>query len=73
MRELETEYEGKVAFRVENVNTEAGQAALERHAWGDKRHGLVVLDAAGEPVDHLPGHDYGKDEIRAKVEAVLAQ
>ena len=71
MSELGTEYEGRVTFTVEDVNTEEGQAAVEKYGWQDPKHGLVTLKPDGTMVGTLPGHRYGKDEIREKVEELL--
>jgi hypothetical protein len=42
---------------------------LERYALTARKHGLVALDAAGEPVMTIAGHQFGKAEI----ELALAQ
>jgi len=70
--ELGEEYAGRIVVDVRDVNTDEGKAAVEKYGWQDPKHGLVTLSPVGEMVGTLPGHTYGKDEIRAKVEALLA-
>ena len=72
--ELQPEYAGRVDF----VLIPAEETALrseEIAAFGftDLKHGLVAFDAEGEPVVKLPGHNFGREEIVAATEAVLAR
>jgi hypothetical protein len=70
--ELEVEYAGRVRFAVRDVNTDEGQAAVEKYGWQEALHGLVTLDADGNMVGTIPGHRYGKEEVQAKVEELIA-
>jgi len=70
--ELGEEYEGRLSVTILDVNTEDGQAAVEKYGWESPLHGLVTLSPDGAMVGTLPGHTYGKPEIRAKVEELLA-
>ena len=72
MRELEPEYAGRVVFDIRDVNTEEGQAAVVKYGWQEPLHGLVTLTPDGEMVGNLPSHRYGKAEVQAKVEELLA-
>jgi len=73
VRELETEYAGRVECVIV-PGEETAQRADEIERWGftELRHGLVAFTSGGEPLVKLPGHDYGEPEIRAAIEAVLA-
>ena len=66
------EYAGKVRFSVRDVNTDEGQAAVTKYGWQEALHGLVTLDVDGNMVGTIPGHRYGKDEVQAKVDELLA-
>ena len=72
MGDLEKEYEGRVRFEILTATSPEGRAATERNGWKDALHGLECLTPDGRVVSHLPGHNYGREEIRAKVEALLA-
>ena len=62
MQELEPEYEGRIDFViVEPADTETRADELEEYELGS--HGLVVFDAEGEPTAHIPGHEFGREEI----------
>jgi hypothetical protein len=71
VRGLEKEYEGRVEFRVLPAEGPEGKAAAERNGWKDALHGLECADPDGRVVVHLPGHAYGREEVRARVEALL--
>ncbi len=45
---------------------------IERFGFTEKLHGLVAFSPSGEAVVTLPGHDYGKVEIEAALQTVLA-
>jgi hypothetical protein len=70
--DLEKEYEGRVRFEILAATSPEGRAAAERNGWKDARHGLECLAPDGRVVGNLPGHNYGREEIRAQVEALLA-
>jgi hypothetical protein len=71
VRDLQKEYEGRVRFAIFSATSPEGRAATERNGWKDALHGLEVLAPDGRVVDHLPGHAYGREEIRARIEALL--
>ena len=73
MGELEDEgtYEGQVRFTIvsaEETATAEAVAELERYELGS--HGLVVLDSEGNVKAHIPGHEFGKQEIVVAIETV---
>jgi len=71
--ELATEYEGRVAFEVVPAEETARRAEeIERFGFTALRHGLVGFTAGGEPLVQMPGHAFGKQEIAAQVERLLA-
>jgi hypothetical protein len=72
VRELGDEYEGQITVTILDVNTEEGQAAVEKYGWQEPLHGLVTLRPDGTMVGTLPGHRYGKPEVEAKVKELLA-
>jgi len=72
--ELEQEYGARVDFRVVPAEeTARSQADIEAFGFTAQKHGLVVFDGSGEPRVKLPGHQYGKAEIQAAIEEVLAE
>ncbi len=71
MSELAVEYEGQITTSIVDVNTEEGQAAVVKYGWQEPLHGLVTLSPDGTMVGTIPGHRYGKPEIRTKVEELL--
>ncbi len=74
VRELEQEYGDRVAFHVVPAEeTMRSQAAIEEYGFTAQKHGLVVFSGSGEPRAKLPGHQFGKEEIRAAIDEVLAE
>ncbi len=73
MGELEEEYGDRVDFVLVPA-AETAQRADEIEAFGftEQKHGLVAFTADGVPLVKLPGHQYGKEEVQAATEAVLA-
>lgn len=71
--ELAQEYEGRVEFNVISAE-ETAKAGKEIESFGftDQRHGLVAFSSKGEALVKLPGHQFGKAEIKTAVETVLA-
>lgn len=70
MRELEVEYEGRVRFEVVSPEDTAKRAAeLQLYDLGN--HGLVGLDADGVEKAHVPGHQFGREEILGAIHAVM--
>jgi hypothetical protein len=71
--ELETEYGEQMDFRIiPAAETALAAEELESFGFTALRHGLVTFSAAGEPVGKLPGHEFGREEIVAAIEAALA-
>ena len=71
MRELSEEYEGRVKLSVLPATGEEGLEARKSYGWHDELHGLVTLRPDGARVGDLPGHQFGKDEIKQKIEELL--
>ena len=70
MRELEGEYEGRVRFDIVSAEDTAERGGeLAEYELGS--HGLVAFDAEGVPQAHIPGHEFGREEIVAAIGAVL--
>lgn len=70
MGELEGEYEGRVRFEIVSAEETAARAdELVKYELGS--HGLVVFDPEGVPQAHIAGHEFGREEIIAAIEAVL--
>ena len=70
MRELEIEYEGRVSFDVVSPEDTAKRAAeLQQYDLGS--HGLVGFDADGVERAHVPGHQFGREEILGAIAAVM--
>ena len=70
--ELEQEYGDRVDFVIVSAeDTKLRQDEIERFGFAEKMHGLVAFDADGEAECLLPGHNFGKEEIRAAVEAAI--
>ena len=73
MGELAQEYEGEVVFVIVPAEeTEQRYDEIEAFGFTDQRHGLVAFSAEGVAIVKIPGHDYGKPEIEAAVQAALA-
>jgi hypothetical protein len=53
------------------VDTEDGKKAIALYGWEKAGHGLVTLKTTGESLGNLPGHNYGKDEIKVEIEKLL--
>ncbi len=73
MSELALEYEGRVLFQLipaEETSRRAEEVAS--YGFGALRHGLVGFNRAGQVLVTLPGHEFGKPEIRAAIETLLA-
>jgi hypothetical protein len=71
--ELENEYGDEVDFVVISAAETAQRAhEIEEFGFTDLRHGLVGFTADGVPLVKMPGHQYGKPEIVAAIEALLA-
>ena len=72
MSELQQEYGDRVDFVVvDAAETAARKDEIEAFGFHDLRHGLVAFDSAGQAVVKLPGHEFGKAEITAAIEAAL--
>jgi hypothetical protein len=72
VRELEPEYEGRINFVfVSPEETQARKCELDEYELGS--HGLVAFDENGEVAAHVPGHEFGKQEILEAIQAVLPE
>ena len=72
MSDLQQEYGDRVDFVVvDAVETAQRKDEIEAYGFHDLRHGLVAFSSTGEAVVKLPGHEFGKPEITAAIEAVL--
>ena len=73
MGELETEYGNSIEFNIIGAEETAAKAdELAIYGFTDLKHGLVVFDANGDAQVKMPGHEFGKAEIQAAIEKVLA-
>lgn len=73
MGELAQEYEGRIEFVVIPAEETARRSQeLDSYGFTAQRHGLVGFSSDGQVVAKLPGHAYGKEEIRAVAEQLLA-
>lgn len=70
MRELETEYEGRITFTI--IQTAGQEQASGVEAYDVGNHGLVVFDAEGTVVKTIPGHDFQREELDAVCADVLS-
>jgi len=68
--ELREEYEGQVVFTI--VQPEVTTASGEPQVYELGTHGLVGLDAEGQSVATVPGHNFGREEIVEVIEKLLA-
>lgn len=72
MGELQGEYSDRVEFQIVSAeDTAKRQDEIEEFGFTELKHGLVTFDASGEPAAKLPGHQFGKEEIRAAIETAL--
>lgn len=73
MGELKEDYEGEAEFVVVPAE-ETARRTEEIVAFGfeDAKHGLVVFGPDGEVAETLPGHQFGRAEIEAALQRVLA-
>ena len=58
-------------FRVSSLTTPEGRVESEKYDWQGKLHGLVGFDTFGKQAILIPGHEYGKERVRAAVEELL--
>ncbi len=71
MGELSQEYEGRITFTIMRAATEEGRAAAEKYDFGTSRHGLVGFDADGNHKVTIPGHNFTKADVEAKLKELL--
>lgn len=71
--ELEQEYGSRIDFNIVPPE-ETAEAADELELFGFTalQHGLVAFTAGGEALVKIPGHRFGREEIAAAIEAILA-
>jgi hypothetical protein len=70
--ELQQEFTGRIDFVIVSPEeTEARGDELVEYELGS--HGLVAFDAEGEVRAHLPGHEFGREEILGVIAHVLPQ
>lgn len=73
MGELEKEYGDRVVFNVVPAEETARVPhEIEEFGFTAQKHGLVAFTADGEPLVLMAGHQFGRDEIEAAVQRVLA-
>lgn len=73
MGELEPQYEGRIDFVLIPAEETAKRAdEIETYGFTEARHGLVGFTSEGDPLVKLPGHNFGKAEIVAAIEELLA-
>lgn len=73
MGELAQEYEGRVRFEVVPAEeTENRQDEIDAYGFTAQRHGLVGFDPSGAALVKMPGHMFGKEEIDAAIQTLLA-
>lgn len=58
-------YKDRVTIEVIGISTDRGSVANRTYDWKGQGHGLVILDGSGELLEVIPGHSYGRDEIKA--------
>ena len=74
MGELEPEYEGRIDFVLISADETAQRAdEIEAYGFTEARHGLVGFTPEGDPLVKMPGHYFGKEEIVAAIEVLLAE
>ena len=69
--ETEAPYKDKFDFEVIAMSTPEGEQAGKKYDWQGHGHGLVIL-RGGKLLKLIPGHKYGRDEIVAALDEVLA-
>ncbi len=73
MGELEPEYEGRVDFvLIPAEETAKRPQELEAFGFTDLKHGMVGFTSDGEALVKIPGHQFGRPEIVAAIEELLA-
>lgn len=72
MRGLEDEYRGRVRFDVRSVQSPGVEDEVRALPFGGTNHGLVTFAADGTVAGVLPGHQFGRAEIEAKVKDLLS-
>ena len=71
--ELEQDYRDQVDFVIISAEETASRPdEIEAFGFTDLKHGLVSFDSEGEVRTKIPGHQFGKPEIQAIVEELLA-
>ena len=53
------------------VDSDEGRKAIETYGWEGPGHGLVTFKTTGEALGNLPGHSYGKAEIKTEIDRLL--
>ena len=69
--ELETEYEGRINFRIISATSDEGIDASMEYDFENRRHGLVGFDKEGEAKVVMPGHSFGKPDIEKTLAELL--
>jgi hypothetical protein len=74
VRELEPRYTGQIEFVIVPA-AETLQRLDEIKAYGftDLKHGLVGFNSDGEALVKIPGHNFGRPEIVAAIDVLLAE
>jgi hypothetical protein len=72
--ELQTEYDAQIRFSIiPPAETKTRTEEINGFGFEAQLHGLVAFDSEGNAVAKLPGHNFGKEEIRGAIEKVLAE
>ena len=71
MGELNEEYGDRVELEISPASTEEGQAAAAKYEFGGTRHGLVAFAPNGDVGFVMPGHNFSKADIQARLDLLL--
>lgn len=69
----EEAYAGRFDFQVFPWEHDKSSEARDRYGFGPDKHGFALVGADGALLSVRPGHDYGKDEIRADLDKALGR
>jgi hypothetical protein len=69
----EEAYQGRFDFVVFPWEHEKSSQARDTYGFGPDKHGFALVGSDGKLISVRPGHDYGKEEIRADLDKALAR